>query len=288
MVYVRKATKSTRSTARSTKSRRTLRAPGSKLARFNFSRKRYYNNRKVSNHLNKFAENNLLQLSAQNEALPKAIQLGAFAQYWGGVLGSVPSQWDSGLTDLQGLSITQGDDAGQRHGNYVYLQKSTVNLTIDARHTTETVQPPTEFRCIVCKQRRGTMPAGLTFNPATSLFLNNLGEKFGYTTSGVNGSDLMLQPLNKRDWVVHTDKRFMLSNWVTNTTSGYSGYYPCFKRMRFSLPYYKRTHYDNASSLPDDIDYHWLIIVFARSLNKDTTANDWEVNLRGSTSFKDV
>lgn len=270
------------------RTKKTFKNPSKNVARFNFSKKRYYKNRGIGSRLNRFAENNLLQLAPQNEALPKAIQVGAWAQYWGGALGSLPAAWDSGLTDLQGLSITQGDGAGQRHGNYVYLQKSTVSLTIDSRHTTDTVQPPTEFRVVVCKQRRGTMPAGLNFNPATSLFLDNLGSKIGYQTSGVNGSDLMLQPLNKRDWMVHTDKRFLLSNWVTNGTSGYTGYYPTFKRMRFSLPYYKRTHYDNASSLPDDIDYHWLIIVFARSLNKDTYANDWEVNLRGSTSFKDV
>lgn len=270
------------------RTKKTFKNPSKNVARFNFSKKRYYKNRGIGSMLNRFAENNLLQLAPQNEALPKAIQVGAWAQYWGGALGSLPAAWDSGLTDLQGLSITQGDGAGQRHGNYVYLQKSTVSLTIDSRHTTDTVQPPTEFRVVVCKQRRGTMPAGLNFNPATSLFLDNLGSKIGYQTSGVNGSDLMLQPLNKRDWMVHTDKRFLLSNWVTNGTSGYTGYYPTFKRMRFSLPYYKRTHYDNASSLPDDIDYHWLIIVFARSLNKDTYANDWEVNLRGSTSFKDV
>lgn len=266
-------------------------SPGSQLARFNYSKYYLSKNQAINNRLNKFAENNLLSLLAQNEQVPIPIQTGAIATYWGGCVGSRPSQWDSSLKDIQGLSITQGDQAGQRHGNYVYLQKSTVSVTIESRQsgaTVDPVQPPTEFRIVVAKQRRGTMPAGVSFNPATSLFLDTLGNKIGYQTSGVNGTDLMEQPLNKRDWMIHTDKRFILSNWVTVNAGGYSGFYPCFKKFRFYLPYNKRTHYDNASSLPDDIDYHYLIIVFARSLNKDTTANDWELNLRGSTSFKDV
>lgn len=266
--------------------------PSTSLTRFNFSKKRYYKNRGISTRINNFAENHLLQLFRQDEVPGIAIQLAALAHYRGFVLGSVPPGWDTNLIDLAGLSINQGTGQGQRAGDYVYLKNSTVSMEIDMNKiSTGAYTPPTEFRVIVFKQRRGVLPAGINFNPAKSLYLDELGAKTGYQTPGVNGSDLMLQPLNKRDWQIHTDKQFVLSNpapITQTTTGGYSGNYPTLKRMRFNLPYWKRTHYDNASLLPDDIDYHWGIIVFARSQGKDTAANTFEINMRGSTSFTDV
>ncbi len=156
------------------------------------------------------------------------------------------------------------------------------NLAVAANES-----PPLEIRVVIFKQRRGNMPAGTSFNPATSLFLNELGAKFGYQTSGVNGTDLMVQPLNKRDYLIHTDKHCMLSS-PAGSKGGYTGHYPTMKRFRFELPFYKKTHYNNDTSLPDDIDFHYGIAVFARSQGKDLAANQFEINMRGTTSFSDL
>lgn len=288
MVYRRSTLRPRRSITKKRSYRKTYANPSNKLARFNYSKKRYYHNRKLTTSINQFAENHKLQCFRQNEVPPIPIQLGALAQYRLFCFGSIPSTWDPSAIDIAGISITQGTSEGQRAGNYVYLKSSTISLNIDTNITTDAdVSPPIQFRIVVFKQRRGNMPAGISYNPATSLFLTELGNTFGYTTSGVNGSDLMMQPLNRRDYIIHTDKKCILSS-PYGAKTGYTGNYPTIKDMRIKLPFYKKTHYDNASALPDDIDFHYGIAIFARSQQKDVAASQFEVNLRGSTSFTDL
>jgi len=241
----------------------------------------------MSSQINKFAENHLLQVFRQDEVTPIPIQVGAIANYRLFCLGSIPTTWDASSIDIAGMSVTQGTGEGQRAGNYIYLKQSTLNLEIDMAESTKTYSPPTEFRIVVFKQRRAVMPAGTSFNPATSLFLDELGNQTGYQSTGFNGTDGLVQPLNKRDYVIHMDKRCVLSNPQT-TVDGYTGHYPTLKRMRIKLPHWIRAHYNNTSSLPDTYDFHYGILVFARSQGKDVSANQWEVNMRGSTSFTDL
>lgn len=287
MVYYRRNTMK-KSPYRPRKTIRKKRAVGNKLARFNFSRKRYSANRKFSSGINKFAENHLLQCFRQNEISPIPIQLGAIATYRLFCFGSVPATWDTDAIDIAGASITQGTGEGQRAGNYVYLKNTTINMEIDMNRSTTNLITPTEFRVIVFKQRRAVMPAGISFNPATSLYLDEVGQQLGYATAGFNGTDAIMQPLNKRDYIILQDKNFVLSNPHSTSYGGYSGHYPTLKRMRLSLPHWIRAHYNNTSSLPDTYDYHYGILVIARSQAKDTSSNTFEINMRGSTSFTDL
>lgn len=233
-----------------------------------------------------FAETKFLPLAPANEATPAAIQVGAKAYFKGFVIGTRPSSWSSGPSDLGGISITKGVDANQRIGNYVYLKHTLVNLNIDMKLNTD-VAPPQEFRVIVFRQRREAMPAGVNPDPAGTLFLTEAGGSTGHVVGGINGTDLMLQPLNKEKWIIVRDQKFTLQKPNHGQDSFGNGGYKNSKNFRISLGYRKKAHYESAN-LPTNVPYHYGIFIYARSLDKDHNASNWEVNLRGSTLYNDV
>lgn len=259
------------------------------LARFTTRRNRRFTKSgyTLSKVLNSIAETKLLAVNQVIRQSPEAIQAGAYATMYRMCTGDNPSAWSGTWKDLGGIAIPQGDGGGQRDGKYVYLQKTHLSVNIDMQFNAEVV-PPTEFRVIVGKLKRQDSPTGFTRDPASTLFLNNTGDAVGHVASGFEGPDLMLQPLNKRFFYIKSDRKFVLSPALATTGGGYSGKYPTMKNMVFNLGYYKKTLYSN-SNLPMDLDYSWFIIIYARSINSHSVAaNGYEVNVRGTTSFKDV
>ena len=256
----------------------------------------------ISKQVNKFIETKYNPCREINENPPQAIQLGALAYYEGYVIGNLPATWDTQLIPIDGISTQQGDGGvRERTGNYVYLKKNHFTLEIDMKSaaTNLTGTPLTEFRVVVCKQRRAVIPTGQAPSPQNTLFLALDNSEFGYQTSGINGTDLMRQPLNKRDWVIHTDKRFTLTSPPTVTPGGgpqpqtYNTKYASHKRMMFNLPFYKKTRYappagGSLTSFPTDIDFHYGVFIFARSIDKDTEALAWESNVRAVTTYQDA
>lgn len=296
MVY-RRTTTSTRkrpSTSRPTRMYRkkttTTSRPTSKIARFNYSKKRYYKNRGIANLLSKFSETKYKRVKQINEQQPAAIQAGALAHMTNFVLGGVPTAWGSDYTDIEGITITQGAAESNRVGDYTYLKKTRVSLEIDMKEPTGGVANttlPCEFRVIVFKSRRQAMPTGTSRAPQQSLFIDEICNDFGHQTAGINGTDLMLQPVNRRHFTIYKDMKFMLSNPLNPTLgAAYSGHYPCMKRIYLDLPHYIKAHYEN-ENFPTNYDYHYGIAVYARSLDKDTKADNWEVNIRGTTTYVD-
>jgi len=179
------------------------------------SRMQYTINRAVARVMNGITENKLMPVTAVNESPGVPIQLGALAYYKGLVIGGIPPGWDSSLVNLDGVTIPQGTQDGERIGDSIFLRKTHLSIEIEAQTAFQQTAPK-EFRVLVVKSRQAVMPAGATMFPQASLFLNSSGERFGYSTAGVNGSDLMLQPINKRNWSVYCDKTFHLSNPVAN------------------------------------------------------------------------
>lgn len=254
--------------------------------------------------MNSIAETKLLALNRQNQAAPAEIQPLNKAYYKAFVLGSKPAAWTGIYNGLGGISIAKGDDSNTRDGNYVYMQKTHVSMTIDTiPQSINGDRPPMQFRVIVGMSKRGLTPAGYTRDPTASLFLQEGGSHFGHTSSGVTGTDLMMQPLNKRDYYIKSDRKFTLSSpsvsinsAVVGQTSNYAGYtgkYATTKNMVFDLGHYKKTRYGDSGTfqnLPEDLNTSWFVIIYARSQQESQglSANDWEVNLRGNTSFKDV
>lgn len=262
-----------------------------KPARFANSTRRYKKNRRIAKGLRNFAETKLLATTPQQEVIPGPIQTGALAFYKAFVMDTRPAAWDANIVELGGITHDQGTGGNQRVGNYVYFKKTHLSVQLDMNFASQP-RPPCEFRCVVVKARQSVMPAGNTDNPATSLFLNNLGAPIGYTTAGVTGMDVMLQPINKRDWVVAKDFRFTLSAPFKSDSDGgnvgYSGKYPNRKSFFLNLGYWKKTRMNAVSNTPEDLDPRYIVYIFASRIGKDEQANLWEVSMRGTTSFNDV
>lgn len=265
-------------------------------ARLRGSRMNYQINKAVSRAVNGLAENKIVACTNVNESSPSPIQTLALATTRSFTLGSIPSAWSgiAGLTSLAGMTFIQGNANNQRIGKYIYLQKTRVSVEIDM-FTNASDSVPIEFRVICCKARRATNPSGITNDFSTTLFLATNGTDFGHATSGINGTDLMVQPINKKDWAVYGDRKFMLSNPAvaqdvvgTGSTTYYSGKYPVMKRMVFNLPFNAKTAININPAEPGDLDYNYIMVIYARSLSKDLVADKFEVNVRGSTTFKDL
>lgn len=286
MVYVRKPTKSTRKTAKKS----TVKPKAYNIARFNYSKRRYYNDRRISNMLSKFSETKYKACNKIDEKAPVAIQTGALAHMVCFVLGGSPTAWGSDWNDIGGINLNQGVAESQRIGDYTFLKKTRVTLDIDMKEptggTTNTTLP-NEFRVVVFKSRRQAMPTGSVRAPQTALFLDETCNDIGHATSGINGTDLIIQPINRRHFCVIKDQKFMLSNPLNPSLgAAYSGHYPCMKRITVDLPHYVKAHYED-SNLPTNYDFHYGIAIYARSLDKDTKADNFEVNLRGTTTYCD-
>jgi len=59
------------------------------------------------------------------------------------------------------------------------------------------------------------------------------------------------------------------------------------KTIMVNLPFYKKVKYENVNNLPTDIDYNYLVVVFAKSHDKAIKATNWRINSRGTTTFQD-
>jgi len=254
--------------------------------RFNYSKTRYNKNRSIASMLNKFSETKYQGIAEQNQVAPVPIQTGAVAYMSKYVVGGAPGGWTD-LTNLEGMTFVQGLSTGNRIGDYIYLKKTHLNIQLDMKASDDSSNVPTEFRMIVCKQRRAANPAGTTRTPQQTLFLDQEALDVGDGTAGINGTDLMVQPLNKRHWQIFRDYKFRMSNpLVTSQASAYSGYYPIMKRFSLDLPYYQKVHFDD-SNQPTNLDYHYLVIFYARSLDRQSRADNFEINMRGNTQYND-
>jgi len=249
----------------------------------------------VSRALDKVSENKIVALTNVNEFTPSPIQSLAIATTKSFTLGNIPTPWtgSTGLSSVGGMSFPQGDTHSDRNGKYIYLQKTRATLEIDMS-TIPNFAPPTEFRVLCIKARRANNPSGITNRFDQTLFLDTAGNVQGHSSTGVNGTDLMCQPVNKKDWVVFHDKKFMLTNPQniqdvsgTGIHNVYAGKYPVFKRLIFNMPFNSKTEVNPVSNRPADIDYNYVIVVYAKGLGKDYLADKYECNLRGSTTFKD-
>lgn len=270
-------------------------------ARFNQSRTRYVKNKRFSNSISKFAETKLLPCKELNESKPYETS-SALSYYNGWVIGDdVPVGWDANIFPIGGMSTVRGVDAGDRIGNFVYLKKTHFTLNIDMNTGVSALQGTalSEFRLVVCKMRSQVTPTDQIKLPSQSLFLNLAGLAFGYQSAGLTPTDLMCQPLNRRDWVILKDHKFTLTCPPTlNTGAGlpnpqaYSQRYPSTKTVVIDLPYYKKTRYEfdqtNTAVEPVDLNYQWAVFLFSKPVGQDTPALNFETNLRAVTSFQDL
>ena len=253
-------------------------------SRLRASKKRYTFNKKVARVLHNFSENKLVAIAGQSETPPVVIQTGAQAYFIAYNIGINAST--SGGIGVNGIRIAKGTDFNERVGDYIYLKKT--HLSIKLEMTNANNSTPTQFRILLVKLRRYNNPAGITPLLNETLFLDTEGQKFGHATSGKTGIDLMMQPTNKRDWVIFKDFKCVLQNYndITGGSATIYNHYPCFKDFSMNCPFWKKTKY-GTGDLPIDIDYRFTLVMYAHNINRSNLANDFETSIRGTTSYTD-
>lgn len=258
-------------------------------ARGRFNRKRYNFNKKIGTMLSRFSENKLISVDGQSESPPVAIQTGAQATFICYVLGT-QNAGISGALPIDGINLSQGVNDNQRIGNYAYYKKTHLNLRIEMNVGTNA--PPIQFRFIVAKLRRYANPAGITPGFDTSGFMDTSGGTFGHASGGKTGLDLMMQPLNKRSWVIYRDTKFILqpyNDFPSGQTSIIYNNYPACKEIMLNLPHYKKCFFNGNTALsPNDLESRYIIIMYAHTLGRNgVIANSYDCTIRGTTSFMD-
>lgn len=260
-------------------------------ARFRYSKKTYRANQSISRTLKSFSESKLSAVVALTEGAPAAIQAGALAYKHTSVLGlSTPSHFTGIQHSLGGVSFPPGTGANNRIGNYLYLRKTylVASIEMNQANPASTGIVPVVFRMIVFKQKRQNQPTGTTVDPATTLFLDESGNNFGASTTGKNGHDLMLQPLNRRSWTILKDTKFTLQPPLLQIDSNVlqpASHYPMRKDVRININHQAKAYFTGDE--PQDYDYRYGVFIYAHAIGRDYLSNPWEVSYRGTTSAYD-
>lgn len=250
------------------------------------SRKVYRKRRTFGKQLNTLGETKLRPCDNLSEVAPVQIQAAAQAYFFACNIG--PTALFTGSNPINGIQTSQGVAYNERIGNYLYFKKT--HLTMRIEMTTGTSNPPIQFRLIMFKIRRSVSPSGLTASWASDGFLSTDGFPFGHASSGITGLDLVMQPLNKRDWVIYKDTKFILQNYndVNLPPSTIYNHYPASKEYQFNMPYYKKTYIPPSGLSPSDLNFSYGVVLYAHTLARDNfPANGFEVTTRGTTSFCD-
>lgn len=177
-------------------------------------------------------------------------------------------------TPLTLFNFPKGNDGDQRNGEYMYVKHSHLKMEISCIPSVQTastldaaLNSPVRCRLMIVKANRKNNKYGQSPVPKDSLFIDTQNGQFGYgeTTGSINL--LMKQPINKRKWIVYKDTSFTLTPVVVETVDGTRSDYIAPGRGRssyrcnFKLPVYKKTHFDDSTDNPDDIDTQWFIIL---------------------------
>jgi len=257
----------------------------------------YKKSRKASSRIQSFGETKLQAIRQVNNQAPVRMNpLGAPAPVYGTrfVIGPALAQY-SNYNALQGMTWVRGSNADERIGNYLYMKKISLTMEINMNQVGETNSGPRRFRVIIFKARRYANPTGATSDPNRNLLLDSAGVAFGVGSATAEMLDYTRQITNKRDYQIVKDQTFILQNPVGNPSGGLdpfistSGQYKGTKLIKCSLPLWRKTHFNNTTDLPDDVNFNYGIYV--QSLNVGSTAaipDDWTISVRGTVSCNDV
>lgn len=240
-----------------------------------------------------YTEKKILGLTNRLEVSPSPIQTLNLTYVKAFVLGdNVPVGWNTtGLSTLSGVATQRGDNVFNRDGKFIKLLKTHIQASIDMS-TGQGPPVPYQFRVMVVRQRKGDR--FITTDWGSQLLLDTNGNTVGHTTGGITGFQIMNFPINKRDWTVYRDYKFMLSPTSSDSTSHTSdNKYPSMKEIVLDLKHNCRAHYPDPAGTnplvePDNYNFRYLMIVYARALQQDATADRFEMNVIGTTSFTDV
>lgn len=307
--YGRRTIRRRRTTTRRYYGRAATRVRQRQPTRLTYSRRRARFSTKVARSLRTIAETKVVAWRESEFVQPIACATAAGVSQVKFIAGNTAV---SGYSDFQvvgGFNIPQGDTRNQRDGQFVYLKGSTLNLTIQADHTTLVGRPaPIHFRVIVFKSKRALTPMGETVVSNIELFLRNDGGDTGDARpvpENMDNMDMMLQPINTNSFYPIMDRRFKLGHTQTTAydiDTGDPGVVPAqalqryigsVKNFRINLRHSKKTRYENITNEPINYNYRYCIAIYAYYPNQepDTQADTplgWSASIRGTTSFLDV
>lgn len=211
-------------------------------------------------------------------------------------------------THMNLFEFPQGELNDERIGDYMFIRQSKLKFEIQAlsqqlvQGSPEGAQPVIQFRFIVVKSNRKYDSLGDVQDPGNTLFLDTQNNAFGYGIPGSTSTSTSFlnfsAPINKRDWIVYCDKRFKLSAPVlgddpigSERTNNAYPKYNTKKYLEVNLPVHKKTHFDNNTDCPDNVDTQWLVIcqaIHGSYCDASTTApRNWRMNVLGTTSAYD-
>lgn len=270
------------------------------------SRKRYTVAREVSKQLSNYAENKF-QGFAGSCLAPQPKPAGSqpitykFLNAGESMAGILPEF----ATPMDLFKFPQGDQNDQRQGNNMYIRQSYLKmeiqmLPVNVTSLASTLNATTEFRLMVVKANRKYNKFGKFPDPGQRLFLNTQNDAFGYDSTTASVFLNMNQPINKRDFLVYCDKKFTLSPPTAvlddDTTGNFSNVqnprYAIKKQLNVKLPVWKKSHFDNDSNTPDNLDTQWMIIVqavpsaYCDAVSTEPNRN-WALTVYGTTSARD-
>jgi len=184
-------------------------------------------------------------------------------------------------TPLKLFNFAQGTSNTQRIGQYMYLKKSHLKISVMALPEKATedstdvlINTPLECRMFVVKANRKNDKIFTSPKPGNSLLIDTQNGGFGYDETGGSINLLQSQPINRRQWIKYKDYKFKLSppaiklDSANNVEAYQTGkQYPVKRNFTVDLPIYKKTHFADSNDSPDDVDTQWLIILQVSYLN---------------------
>jgi len=191
---------------------------------------------------------------------------------------------------------------GQRIGRYLYVKHSHINFELQMLPTLGPslglLSNPVQFRFMCVKQRSNNVRLGNVHTPGDSLFLAADNKSIGYENTQAFSLEFNKQPINKRNWMVYCDKKFILAppaavlqDGANNSVETAGSKYPSNRHITMKLPVNKKVLYGLGGEHPLDFDSQWLFIVqaipVANCVGTAEPPKNWILNYTGTTVAND-
>jgi len=192
----------------------------------------------------------------------------------------------------------QGDTKTTRDGDFLFIKGTSCTINIQmlggansgtaGAGVNQGLNTPVLFRFMVLKGNRKNNPLGITPSCLKELFLDNENARFGTDDSARSPFEYMNAPLNKRQWNVIKDTKFILEppavdfndQSTASSIQTATGKHPSHKNFKMFLPCNKKVHFD-ANDEPDNFDTQTMFILQAVStgFNLATSSNPGLISL---------
>lgn len=210
---------------------------------------------------------------------------------------TAPVDYDS-FTQQGTLTFPQGDTRNSRQGSKMYLKAIHLKMNIFMDGWTDSslsggdvntmkTYSDMKFRLIMFKFRQTRSNA--VYQPSTDLFINESGERKGFSSSGMIGPDYMTYLVNTKRYDVLYQRYFSLSppimmayNTATsNKTYGMAvqGKHPSEININRKVSFNKPIYFDNSSTSNPIGDNNIYCVIFSTSVDRSADANGWNCNL---------